>query len=50
MPPKIKVTKEDIIRIAIDCVRESGEGSLNARNIASRLGASTQPIFSPAGS
>ena len=46
MPPKIKVTREDILRVAIDGVRKNGEESLNARSIAEHLGVSTQPIFS----
>ena len=46
MPPKIRITKEDIIRNAVDLVRESGEAALNARAIAGVLNCSTQPIFS----
>lgn len=46
MPPKVKVTKEDIINTAVSIVRESGAQNINARNIASALGCSTQPIFS----
>lgn len=46
MPPKVKVTKEEIIRAAVDVVREKGAGALNARAVAAGLGVSTQPIFS----
>ena len=46
MPPKLKVTKEDIINTALELVRKGGADALNARNIASALGCSTQPIFS----
>lgn len=46
MPPKIKVTKEDIIKTALELVRASGEQAINARAIASALSCSTQPIFS----
>ena len=46
MPPRVKITKEDIIKTALKLVRESGEGSINARAIASSLACSTQPIFS----
>ena len=46
MPPKVKVTKEDIINAAVDIVRNSGAQAINARNIASALNCSTQPIFS----
>lgn len=46
MPPKPKVTKENIITAAVNIVRESGASALNARAVASALGVSTQPIFS----
>ncbi len=46
MPPKIKITKEEIIKTGLDLIRESGEDAINARTIASALGSSTQPIFS----
>ena len=46
MPPKVKITKEDIVNAAVDIVRESGVGAINARAIASALHCSTQPVFS----
>ena len=46
MPPKVKVTKEDILNKAIEIVRNEGEAALNARNLALKLNSSTQPIFS----
>lgn len=46
MPPKIKVTKEDIVTTAVDIVREHGPQAINARAIASALHCSTQPVFS----
>ena len=46
MPPKVKVTKEDIIVAAMEIVRREGVAAINARTIAARLGCSTQPIFS----
>lgn len=46
MPPKVKITKEDIINTALELVRTKGEQSVNARNIASALNCSTQPVFS----
>ena len=45
MPPKSKITREMIIDAAYETVRESGEGNLNARSIAERLGCSTQPVL-----
>ncbi len=46
MPPKVKITKEDIINAGIEIIRKEGEVSINARSIASYLNCSTQPIFS----
>ena len=46
MPPKIKITKEDIIATAVSLARESGAEAINARAIAAALNCSTQPIFS----
>ena len=46
MPPKVKVSKEEIVKVAVNIVRESGADAVNARNIASVLNCSTQPIFS----
>ena len=46
MPPKIKVTKKEIINAAVDIVRNNGSEAVNARSIAQRLECSTQPIFS----
>lgn len=46
MPPKIKVTKDDIINATVDIVRNSGAQAINARTIASALNCSTQPVFS----
>lgn len=46
MPPKVKITKDNIISAAVEIVREQGADALNARTIAARLGCSTQPVFS----
>ena len=46
MPPKVKVTKEEILRAAVEVVRESGAEALNARVLAARMSCSTQPVFS----
>lgn len=46
MPPKVKVTKNDIINTALDMIRREGEVAVNARSVAAELGCSTQPIFS----
>lgn len=46
MPPKVRITKEDILTTSIEMVREKGAEVLNARAIAAHMGCSTQPIFS----
>ena len=46
MPPRVKITKDDIINAMVQLVRENGEEGINARTVAARLNCSTQPIFS----
>lgn len=46
MAPKVRITKEEIVEGAIELVRQGGELALNARNLATALNCSTQPIFS----
>ena len=46
MPPKVKITREDVLRVATEIVRERGDAALNARSVADALGCSTQPVFS----
>lgn len=46
MPPKVKISKQEIIDAGIELIRRGGEECLNAREIAKLLGISTQPIFS----
>lgn len=45
MPPKPKVTKEEVAATALTIVKEEGVEALTARNIAGRLGISARPIF-----
>lgn len=45
MPPKVRFTREEIIRAALDITRESGSEALTARSLAARLGCSVKPIF-----
>lgn len=45
MPPKIKVTKEEIVNIALRIVREKGFENLNARDLAKEIGCSVHPIY-----
>ena len=46
MPPKVKITREDIVGAALEIVRIGGAQAINARTLASMLNCSTQPIFS----
>lgn len=46
MPPKVKVSREEIINTALQMVKQGGMENINARNLAATLGCSTQPIFS----
>lgn len=46
MSPKVKITKDDIIKTAVQLVRKNGENAVNARAIGAHLNCSTQPIFS----
>jgi AcrR family transcriptional regulator len=45
MPPKIKITEDDIINVAVSIVREKGIENLNARDLANEIGCSVHPIF-----
>lgn len=46
MPPKVKVSKQQIIDAAVGLVRKNGADGINARAVANVLNCSTQPIFS----
>ncbi len=46
MPPKVKISKKDIINGAIELIREVGVDAFCARSLSKKLGVSTQPIFS----
>ena len=45
MPPKPKITREQILQEALSLVRERGAAFLTAKSLAERLSCSTQPIF-----
>lgn len=45
MPPKIKITKQNILEQALRLVRERGVAALTAKSLAEALNCSTQPIF-----
>jgi AcrR family transcriptional regulator len=49
MPPKVEMTKDKILKEALELVREQGIDVLTARNLAQRLNCSTQPIYSVCG-
>ena len=45
MPPKVKFTKEEIVNAALNVARVKGADAVTTREIASKLGVSTRPIF-----
>ena len=45
MPPKVKYTKDDVIRAAVRVVEEHGLKELTARGVAGELGSSTAPVY-----
>lgn len=45
MPPKFKFTRDEMIRSALEIVREKGLSNLTARSLAAKLGCSVKPIF-----
>lgn len=50
MPPRVKYTKESMLEIARDIIIADGLESLTARNISSKMGSTTAPIFTHFGS
>lgn len=46
MPPKVRISKQDIVDTAVQLTRTTGIQSVNARTVAAMLQCSTQPIFS----
>ena len=46
MPPKVKITKDEIVAATLELLRREGEDAMNARRIAAELHCSTQPVFS----
>ena len=45
MPPKPKLTKDEIAAMALTLIREEGVEALTARELGKRLGVSSTPIF-----
>lgn len=45
MPPRVKITREQILDAAVSVIRKSGLDGLNARSLAQELHCSTQPIL-----
>ncbi len=46
MPKKQQITKEMILKAALDVIREGGSEALGTRAVARKLGVSTQPVCS----
>ena len=45
MPPRAKVTREQIVDGALSVVRKRGAGALTAKALSEELSCSTQPVF-----
>lgn len=45
MPKAMQYSKEDVIRVAYEIVKEEGFEGMNARKIAKKLNSSVHPIF-----
>ena len=45
MPPKTRVTEDNIIKAAIEVIRQSGFEKINARTVSEQLHCSTQPVL-----
>ena len=45
MPPKVKITEEEILQAALEIIRSKGIAGVNARDIGKALGCSVQPVF-----
>ncbi len=45
MPPKVKFSKADLIKAAIEIVERGGLKDLTARNVATKLDSSTAPVY-----
>jgi AcrR family transcriptional regulator len=45
MPPKVKYSREDVIKAAVELVEEKGQAELTARGVAGKLGSSTAPVY-----
>ena len=46
MPRQQSITRENVLEAAFTLLRQEGEQSVSARNIAKKLGCSTQPVYS----
>ena len=45
MPPKAKFTREEIVAVAVEIIRDSGVEAITAKEIGARMGTSTRPMF-----
>ncbi|MBQ7347844.1 MAG: TetR/AcrR family transcriptional regulator [Clostridia bacterium] len=45
MPAKKQITRQAILDAAFELIRKNGMGTVNAREVARRMGCSTQPIY-----
>ena len=45
MPPKTRIPEEEILRAAVEVIRQQGYEHVNARTVSARLHCSTQPVM-----
>ena len=45
MPPKVKYSKDKVVKTALEIIEKQGMKELTARNIAKKLGSSTAPVY-----
>ena len=45
MPPKVKTSKEDVIKAALKVAEKEGVAAISAKSVSSQLGTSVAPIF-----
>ncbi|MEY8295940.1 TetR family transcriptional regulator [Emergencia timonensis] len=45
MPPKVKTSKDDIVKAALEVAKKEGVSAISAKSVSSQLGTSVAPIF-----
>lgn len=45
MPPKVKTSKEDVVKAALEVAKKEGVSAISAKSVSHHLGTSVAPIF-----